>query len=70
MLRPRSAAGAGEAWHKQKAEQAETGQAWKEWCQEQKSSRNSFPHETQVRYYTLIAKHPAAYKLPREAWHR
>lgn len=46
----------------QKKEQAETGQTWKEYVEEQKRSRGSFPAEAHVRRYILIARYPAAYK--------
>jgi hypothetical protein len=46
----------------QKKEQAETGQTWKQWCEEQKESRGFFPAEQQCRQYALIARYPGAYK--------
>ena len=32
----------------QKKEQAETGQTWKQWCEEQKRGRAAFPEPSQV----------------------
>lgn len=46
----------------QKKEQAETGQTWKEWCEEQKRVRDPFPHHDNCRRYILIAKYPGAYE--------
>ena len=46
----------------QKKEQDETGQTWKEWCEEQKSSRATFPSWQHVAKYALISRHPGAYK--------
>ena len=46
----------------QKKEQAETGQTWKQWCEEKKSAQHSFPAEWNCRAYVLIARYPGAYK--------
>jgi len=39
----------------------ETPQTWKEFCEETKGCSASFPAETQIRKYLLIAKFPGAY---------
>lgn len=46
----------------QKAEQEETGQTWEEYCEEQKSSRGTFPSRITATRYTLISQYPEAYK--------
>ncbi len=46
----------------QKKEQAETGQTWKQWCEEQKIARQSFPAPNTCIWYALIARYPGAYK--------
>jgi hypothetical protein len=46
----------------QKKEQEETGQTWKQWCEEQKTARPSFPVANDCTKYTLIARYPGAYK--------
>lgn len=50
------------AQKEQKAEQEETGQTWKEWCEDQKNSLGVFPALPQVGQYILIARFPGAYK--------
>ena len=45
-----------------RALQAETGQTWKQWCEEQKGARPCFPNSDDCRKYTLIARYPGAYK--------
>jgi len=51
-----------EAQVEQKKEQEQTGQTWKDWCEEQKSSLGAFPAVNQCKQYTLIARYPGAYK--------
>jgi hypothetical protein len=51
-----------EAQIEQKKEQEETGQTWKQWCEEQKTARPSFPVANDCTKYTLIARYPGAYK--------
>ena len=46
----------------QKKEQDDTGQTWKDWCEEQKGLRETFPAITQTKWYILVARYPAAYK--------
>lgn len=44
----------------QKAVQAETGQTWDQWIEEQRNSRGTFPAVTTCRRCVLIAKYPGA----------
>lgn len=46
----------------QKKEQAESGQTWKEWCDQQKEAEPLFPHQADCRKYALISTYPGAYK--------
>ena len=46
----------------QKKEQDETGQTWKDWCDDRKSRPATFPSATQSKYYVLIGRYPGAYK--------
>jgi hypothetical protein len=51
-----------EAQIEQKKEQEETGQTWKQWCEEQKVHQVNFPGYVNCNHYALIARYPGAYK--------
>jgi hypothetical protein len=44
----------------QKKEQEETGQTWKQWCEEQKVHQVNFPGYVNFNQYALIARYPGA----------
>ena len=46
----------------QKKEQADTGQTWKDWCEEQKVHSVHFPGFRNCNYYVRISRYPRAYK--------
>lgn len=46
----------------QKKEQETTGKTWKEWCEDEKLARPTFPEYTQGFKYVLIARYPKSYR--------